>query len=404
MTPAVLAAQAALTVGLPGSFPTVGAALAAAQPGDTVRVLPGVYTEHATVTVPLTLVGAPGAVLDGGGRGTVLTIRAPDVTVRGLTLRGSGMVQSREDAGILAERAHRLAVEGNRFEDVLFGVTIKETHDAVIRNNAITGKVLDHARRGDGIRLWYSHRGRVAGNTVRRVRDVVIWFSDSAVVEDNSVADSRYGLHYMYSNASRFDRNRLTGNHVGAFIMYSTNITFRDNLIADAQGTTGRGLGFKDADHIVAERNILVNNAVGISLDNSPRSVGVTNAFRGNVIAYNDVGVFLLPSVHDNHFVNNALLDNGRPVVVSGGGTATGNRWTRNYWSDYAGFDENGDGIGDTPFVYARLADDLFAKHEPLTLFDQSIASDLLNMVGRVLPFLRPEPVVVDSTPWLRRP
>src|SRR5262249_1972136 len=39
-------------------YSTIGAAVAAAAPGDTIKVDPGLYTEVVTVTKPLTLVGS----------------------------------------------------------------------------------------------------------------------------------------------------------------------------------------------------------------------------------------------------------------------------------------------------------------------------------------------------------
>lgn len=396
----LLSVQAAqLTVGPGGTYASIQAALDAARPGDTVRVAAGVYHEHPVIDRPVVLLGAPGAVIDGDGRGVVLTVNAAATTVQGFIIRGSGANQSREHAGILVTDADGVIIADNRLEDVLFGIYLKESDHAVVEANEIVGKNLAMPLRGDGIRLWYSHEGRLNDNRVIRSRDVVIWFCNGTEVRDNLVRDSRYGLHYMYSDHNRFEGNRFIANHVGAFIMYSSDITFRDNLFADARGTTGRGLGFKDADGITAIGNVLVKNAVGISIDNSPTSVDVVNEFRDNVIAYNDVGVWMLPSVHDNHFVGNQFIDNVQPVGISGGGTALANVWRDNYWSEYAGFDERRDGHGDTPFVFERLSDDLLAKHEPLLLFNLSLAASTLNTLSRVFPLLQPQPIVVDSLP-----
>ncbi|HSR43527.1 MAG TPA: NosD domain-containing protein, partial [Longimicrobiales bacterium] len=211
-----------LTVRPGGPYAGLSAALADARAGDTVRVAAGTWEERATVACPVVLLGEEGAVLDGGGEGTVLSVRAPGAVIRGLTIRGSGRTVSTEDAGILAEASAGLRVEGNTLEDVLFGVYLKESPDAVIRANRITGHDLPVADRGDAIRLWYSARGTIEGNVVRRSRDVVIWFSDSVAVRGNDIVGGRYGLHYMYSDHNRFERNRFRDNLVGAFLMYSS--------------------------------------------------------------------------------------------------------------------------------------------------------------------------------------
>jgi parallel beta-helix repeat protein len=260
----MLLQAAQLSVGAGGTFRSIQAAVDAARPGDTVRVAAGVYHEHPVIDSPVVLLGAPGAVIDGDGRGSVLTVTAP-ATVRGFTIRSSGADQSREHAGIMVRESDGVVIADNRFEDVLFGIYVKQSDSVVIRGNQIVGKNLAMPLRGDGIRLWYSHDGRVADNELRHVRDLVIWFSNGTQVHGNLVRDSRYGLHYMYSDRNRFEENRFIANHVGAFIMYSDDITFRGNLFADARGTTGRGLGFKDADGITAVDNVLVKNAIGIS-------------------------------------------------------------------------------------------------------------------------------------------
>jgi nitrous oxidase accessory protein len=397
----LLAAAQPLTVG-PGGYASISRALAAAAPGDTIRVRPGVYREHPVIRRPVVLLGDSGAVLDGGGEGTVLTLRARAI-VRGVTIRRSGRDQSTEDSGILVANANGTILEGNTLEDVLFGIYLKQCDSAVVRGNTVVGADLPAPRRGDGIRLWYSHDGRIEHNRVDRSRDVVIWFSNRTIARGNVVRDSRYGLHYMYSDSNAFEDNTFIRNHVGAFIMYSRHLTFRGNTFADSRGTTGRGLGFKDAEDIVAERNVLRGNSIGLSFDNSPASESGRNRIVDNVIAGNDVGVMLLPSVRRNVFRGNEFVGNATPVTVTGSGTATGNRWVGNYWSDYAGFDEDGDGHGDMPFRHARLADDLFQQHPALRFFRYSPSESMLDAVSRVLPFLEPVPVVIDSQPLVAR-
>ncbi len=393
--------QAAQLVVGPGGFPEIQQAIDAAGPGDTIVVSAGTHSGPIEISKPVVLIGEPGAVISGGGRGTVVRVSAR-ATVRGLTIVSSGADQSREDAGIMVVGAEGVVLEDNRLEDVLFGIYLKEAPGAVVRRNSIRGKSLPVARRGDGIRLWYSDRGLVEGNEISDSRDLVIWFSSHTLVRNNRVTASRYGLHYMYSNHNRFEGNRFVGNEVGAFIMYSGDIVFESNLFAESRGALGRGIGFKDADSIVAVNNVVVQNAVGISLDNSPHLYGVFNRFSGNLIAYNDVGISLLPSVSRNLFYGNRLVDNLAPVEVSGGGSALANSWRGNYWSEYAGFDQNSDGRGDTPFVWNRFSDDLVAKHPTLRWFRGSLAFEALDLIARAVPLLLPQPVVVDSAPRVK--
>lgn len=373
-----------------------------AAPGATVTVLPGEYVGPLRINRPITLIGEGWPVVDGGGEGHVLLVTAP-ATIRGLTLRNSGSDLDQEHAGIMV-RADSVVVEGNRLEDILFGIYVKEGDHAVIRDNRISGKPRPLGVRGDGIRLWYSHNALVEENSVSRVRDVVVWFSDGLIFRQNTVTDSRYGLHYMYSRGSLVEGNVFRRNSLGAFIMYSEEITVARNEFAQAAGQTGMGLGLKDADELTVVGNLFVQNHVGVYLDNSPRSAHASNRFSGNLFAYNDLGIELLPSVRENAFRENIFTSNLRPVAVSGGGTARANQWQGNFWSDYTGFDRNGDGTGDTPFRLDRLSDDLLSRHPQLQVLMASPALTVIDLMARVFPLLAPEAILIDGEPAMSVP
>ncbi len=384
------------------AYLTIGDALAAAGPGDTVVVGPGIYHERLRIGGPVVLVGRGRPVVDGGGEGHIVEILAP-CTVRGFLLRRSGVNPEREDAGIMA-RVGPVRIEDNWLEDVQYGIYLKDAGGSVVRGNVVRGKPLPLARRGDGIRLWHSSGSRIVGNDVRGARDVVVFFSDRLVIRGNRVRDGRYGLHYMYSNHNRIVENRLEDNEVGAFLMYSNDIELERNVFGRSSGSSGFGIGLKDADSIRAVDNLFAANQVGVYLDNSPHSVGVRNVFRRNLFLYNQTGVRLLPSVHDNRFEANDFVDNDRPTDAPGGavpGAARQNDWTGNHWSAYVGFDRNGDGVGDTPFSYARLTDDLVSRDPALRLFAWSPAFPVLDLLSRFFPLLRPVPLVVDTAPRL---
>jgi nitrous oxidase accessory protein len=380
----------------------VGAALERAADGDTVRVASGVYRERLVIQRPAVLIGEGWPVLDGGGEGHIVEARAP-LAIRGFVLRNSGTRPEREDAGIVVQGAPA-RIEDNRIEDVLYGVYLKEAPGSLVRGNEIRGKPLPLERRGDGIRLWYSPDTRIEGNTVRDARDVVLYFSDRLIVRGNTIRDGRYGLHTMYSNRGRFVDNRVEGNNVGAFLMYSEGPLLEGNVFADAGGASGMGLGLKDTEDIRAVGNLFVGNAVGLHLDNSPRSETLANDFVDNTFVANEVAVRLLPSVRGNRLHGNAFINNRRPAEVAGGsrtGQARQNDWRGNHWSGYAGFDEDGDGIGDSPFEHVRLGDELLGRHPALKIFSASPALALVDLLGRFLPLLQPEPVVTDLEPRL---
>ncbi|RMD63637.1 MAG: nitrous oxide reductase family maturation protein NosD [Planctomycetota bacterium] len=408
--PSVRVAVVATTALLAGSADIAAAtgfdlahAVATAPPGATIRVPPGVYTGPVRLDRPLTLVGEGWPVLDGGGEGDVVDVTAPDVTVRGFVIRNTGDSLDRENAGVAVEKAPRCVVENNRFENVLFGVYMKESPHSVVRGNVIGAKALSLARRGDGIRLWRCDDSLVEGNVVRGGRDTVLWFCDRLVVRGNTFSQGRYGLHFMYSDDNLIEGNRLVGNSVGAFLMYSHRLTLRGNLLARNRGPSGFGLGLKDMDDVLAEGNRFVGNRVGVQLDDSPSSMDARGVFRNNVFAYNDIGVAWLPNVQRNVFTNNAFVDNLQQLAVLGKGEGQGNSFTDhgvgNYWSNYAGFDLDGDGAGDVPHVERSYFEDLLDRDPKLRLFLMSPAQLAIQIALRALPVVAPRVKAVDEAP-----
>lgn len=375
--------------------------------GETLRVPSGVYAGGVAITEPMSLIGEPGVVIDAGGDGNGIDVLAPDVRIQGVTVRNTGKSLDRENSGISVNAA-RVTVVDNVLEDVLFGIFLREADDSLVADNLVGAKQIDIARRGDGIRLWESHGTSVMRNRVNDGRDVVLWFSDDLVIEGNHVRGGRYGLHFMYSDNAVVKGNHLTGNSVGAFLMYSRSLVFDDNVLSDNHGPSGYGLGLKDMDGVTADGNRFVGNRVGVYLDNSPWSYDVYQHFTHNLFAYNDIGVSFLPSVKRNVFAENAFIDNAEQVGVQGGGTLTGNEWAvdgrGNYWSDFAGYDADGDGIGDIPYRLEELYSTLTDNHPELRFFGETPSAKAVSLAGEMFPVLRPRPKVEDPAPLVRVP
>ncbi|MFG0284511.1 MAG: nitrous oxide reductase family maturation protein NosD [Phycisphaerales bacterium JB039] len=404
MTRAILLAVIALFGAGPVCAQSLQQRIDAAEPGATIAVEPGVYGPI-SVDRPLTLIGAGGAIIDAGGEGDAIAITAPDVTIRGFTIRGTGKSLDRENAGVVVT-AGRARIEANHLEDVLFGIYLKEAPDSVIRANVIGAMDLPLPRRGDGVRLWQSPGCLIEDNRIRGSRDAVMWFSNNVTLRRNHVSHGRYGMHFMYSDDNVLEDNVLEDNSVGAFLMYSKNLTLRRNIFARNRGPSGFGVGLKDMDGLLAEGNLFVGNRVGLHLDNSPSAVGVEHMIRGNVFGFNDIGVAFMPSVSGNVFTENAIVDNIEQIAILGSGMLEGNAFAAggrgNYWSDYQGFDLDRDGVGDIEYRAEGIFENLIDREPLMRLFLFSPAQHAIESAARAFPVVAPRPKIVDPAPLMR--
>jgi len=228
---------------------------------------------------------------------------------------------------------------------------------------------------------------------------MVVWYSEGNEILRNSVKNSRYSLHFMYSRYNLVENNYYENNEVGIFLMYSDSVVVRNNKILYASGPTGIGIGFKETSDLTIEGNEILYCASGLYIDVSPFQPDTTNDFTNNLIAYNGIGIRFLNDWHSNIFKKNSFAGNLTQIVVSGGKTANRNVWEGNHWSDYQGFDQDADNQGDTPYELYAYADRLWQDKPFAQFFKGSPVLEVLDFLERLAPFSKPDLLVSDDTP-----
>ncbi len=384
----------------------LAAAVAAAPAGATLVVDGGVHRGQLRLERKICLMGRAGAVLDGGGVGTVVRIAAAGVELRGLAIQGTGESLMAEDAGVRIEKAAGVRLAQLELRDCLYGIFATGCEKLQVDGCRFVGKELPDVRRGDAVHAWGCNHARFTGNRIERGRDVVLWYSTGTTFDDNVVAHGRYGLHYMYSDQNSFRRNRFESNQVGAVLMYGRGLEGEGNTFLRAQGVGSCGLLVKDADDIALTGNRLVANATGLLLDGAPLSPRGQVRIAGNLIARNDVGLEVSSESKGIVFIGNSFSGNRVQVQVLGSGPAGDNVWAEdgrgNFWSDAVPYDRDGDGVSEIPYRLESTFESLAGRNPSLSFFEASPACEALDQAARLFPILAPELRLVDPKPLVR--
>lgn len=362
-----------------------------------------VYRGDFVIARTVALHGTGGAILEGTGAGTVLTVTANDAVVDDIAVRNSGHRFTVEDAGIKAKAA-RVRISHVDVRDCLFGIQLAPCSSCTLENARVIGPRGDAELRGDGVKLWEAHDAVVRASVIDYGRDLVVWYSRRALLENNVVRHGRYGAHFMYSHDATLRGSRLEDNVVGIFVMYSARLHADHNVLAGAHGPAGLGIGFKESDGVEVSDNWIVANTTGVYLDRTPRDVSKAVAFSHNVFALNDVAIRFLSSQEGLTFTDNDFHQNVELAVVEGGGNALGTTFARNHWTEYEGYDLDGNGIGDVRFELKQLSSALTDAHPSVRFFDGTGALDALNAIARAIPVFASRSLLVDETPSMTAP
>ena len=384
--PADIAGAKELTVH-PGD--SVAAAIQAAARGDTVLVERGRYPTHLVIAKPLRLKGLNRPTLDGGNTGDVIRIKSPDVIIEGFIISNSGADLTAQNAGIYLEPgSDRAIVRDNTINYTLFGLWIEKVKDIQVIGNNITGmRDLASAQRGNGIQLYNSSGARIIANHISFTRDgIYVDVSDHALFRGNRLHHLRYGTHYMNSNYNVWENNESYLNRGGLALMEVRNQTVRNNR---AWGNSDHGIMLRTIQDSVIENNVVAGNSRGFFIYDAEY-----NILRNNLIIGNHVGVHLWAGSIHNEVEGNDLINNREQIKYVASKDEYWGVKRGNYWSNYVGWDRNGDGVGDVPYEANDMVDQLTWKYPAAKLLLNSPAVQTLRLVARQFPLLRATSIV----------
>jgi parallel beta-helix repeat protein len=296
------------------------------------------------------------------------------------------------DYGI-SERGGNNILSKNRIIANDYGISVHSSSnmisDNIISGNNEMGIILD------------AGSNTLTGNNVTDNSNYGIYISSGNTLRNNRMSNNRYNFDVRGTN---FENDVDTSNLVdGKSIIYWVNqqdktVTHDAGYVAlvKCENITIQNLNFSNngdgiflafTNHSVITGNTLTNNNNGIKFwgSSSNRIVGNNIRENGNGIFFSGASfldVFHYPSPNNIIYYNNFIDNENNVADVAGSwwiqdSTPANNIWDTgnegNYWSNYNGTDNNGDEIGETPYVIDEENQDNYPLMSPVNIFDAGI-------------------------------
>jgi len=376
-------------------------AIDVASPYDTLKLNRGIYKGNVVIDKPLTIVGKDsGVVIRGDGNGSVILISSSFVTLKNLTITHSGDKFYTIDSAIKISNAKGCVVDGCTIVDTLYGIDMNMVSESNITNNNITSNGKEIEFRGNALKLYYAHHNLFFNNSIEKVKDVTLNYSNHNIFDSNRFKNNRFATHLSLSHANLFKNNFYQYNSVAIMLMGAKDTTIENNQILSSKGASGIGVVVNGVSNFNFTRNSVKFNAKGLYIEGGEKGKGIKRNISNNEITHNKEAIHFHQAIKDNIIRDNYIVGNIDDIIKDLPSRATAsNTVEHNYWDRYEGFDRDGDNIGDSSYKIYQYADSLWEYQPKLKFFYASPLMSLLNFMSRLAPFIEPNLLLEDTKP-----
>ena len=206
------------TIYVPDSYDTIQGAVNAANPGDTIIVRPGIYTENVFLNKSLTLIGEDrnATIISGGHSRSVIHVVSPNVVIMNFTIRNSG--NNPDDSGILLFEAANATIRNNIIKNNIIGVLLRRSNHTLLIDNIILNNTSSGIRLADTSNLNYIIANTLPNNTI----GVIVQASSNTLYHNNFIDNKAYQVQILGGVSNRWD-DGIEGNYWSDYEGNDTN-------------------------------------------------------------------------------------------------------------------------------------------------------------------------------------
>jgi nitrous oxidase accessory protein len=384
-------------------------ALDEANPGDIIEVKPGEFSPF-EVNKPLIL-KAQGAAIYAGVQRPAITVNSDNVSISGFLIQGVGedfdtkfsfymnnplaaaTKLNLPNAAIIVN-SNNFSIDNSTILGSQVGIYSNSISSAILKNCVFdgcqTGVEFLNCIRGcienctlincdkAGLDIDGCNGFTLRNNRVSKTNNAGIMLKQSELCEvsNNLFSENMEGLVLWNSTLINVSKNIAESNSYGILISKSNNNTFLSNLLYDnRQSKIVKGFGVGISLQENSSINILAGNLAKTSFNGLEVLRGCKyNMIFGNNISDNVHGI-RMDKCKNNLIYGNYLIRN----KINAYENSSRNIWNTtygNFYSDYRGEDENGDGIGDTPY-YLPGENSESSDVKPLMQLNNSFSIDV---------------------------
>ncbi|MCZ2130546.1 MAG: nitrous oxide reductase family maturation protein NosD [Bacteroidia bacterium] len=373
-------------------------AIDTAKDGDTILIKPGLYKEGAIfLKKSLVLLGENFPEIDGENKYENLTVEHENVVIKGILFKNSGSSSFNDIASLKINNTKNILIENCRFENNFFAIlTMNSSYVSYLNNVLESGKSKDKPA-ANGIHSWKCNHLTIKNNKIHGHRDGIYFefVTHSFIQHNESIGNSRYGMHFMFSHDNVFRENVYKGNGAGVAVMYSKRVEMYNNVFADNWGGAAYGLLLKEINDSKIDDNDFTTNTMAIFADGSNRIEIKNNRFTNNGWALKINASSSDFIVTNNNFIGNTfdLATNGKLIMKSLDG---------NFWDKYDGYDLNKDGVGDVPYRPITFYSLIIERNPGALMLFRSFFVSMMDKAESVLPSMLPENLK-DNNPSMKK-